>query len=182
MCSKQCPCSYSESYPWVNLNQNELLLNGRTNDAEDLNDGDGSVSLWFVQAADYYPDSFYDCYFDWKADWVAAGSKTGVTPATWYSQAQKDFEVLVDVEYAFSMTEYLENAQFCTGICTTGLFPFANPVLAKSGSPKQSCFTKIQPELIIGGNFVASWIFAGLGVVLAAWLWHFALYCKFNKD
>jgi len=61
----------------------------------------------------------------------------------------------VNVEAAFAMVEYLENAQFCTGVCQTALFPVANPVLAKTGLPKTSCSTKIQPELIIGGNFVA---------------------------
>lgn len=182
MCSKQCPCIYTESYPWVTMNQNDLQSWARTNNVKDLNDADGSVLLWFPQTADYFPTSFYDCYFDWKSDWVDAGSKSGVTPATWNSAAQLDFEALANSEYAFAMTEYLENAEFCTGVCKAGLFPFANPVLAKTGLPKEKCQSHIQPELIIGGNFVASWIFAGLGVVLAAWIWHFTLYCKFKKD
>ena len=36
--------------------------------------------------------------------------------------------------------------------------------------------------LLALGVIAVSWIFAGLGVVLTAWLWHFSLYCKFNKD
>ncbi len=109
MCSKQCPCAYGESYPWVTMNQNDLFSYGRTNNFKDLNDADGSVLLWFPQTTDYNALSFYDCYFDWKADWLAAGSKSGVTPVTWYSAAQLDFEALVTNEYAFAMTEYLED-------------------------------------------------------------------------
>jgi hypothetical protein len=60
--------------------------------------------LWFPQTSDYYASSFYDCYFEWKADWVAAESKSGVTPETWYSEAQLDFEALVTKENAFAMT------------------------------------------------------------------------------
>jgi len=66
-----------------------------------------------------------------------------VTPDKWEKAAQTDFENLVDVENAFAMVQYLEDTQFCTGICNNALFPVANDVVAKTGLPKVPCFSKI---------------------------------------
>lgn len=65
------------------LEEEELNTFGRTNDDED-----GYVSFYYPEeindaTKDYYPNTFFDCYFEWKADWETEKKMvSGATPGT----------------------------------------------------------------------------------------------------
>ena len=72
---------------------------------------------------DYYPNTFFDCYFEWKSSWESEKNMvSGATPGTleaddWQPDAQADFEGLYAIEYAFDIAEYLEINFACAGVC-----------------------------------------------------------------
>ncbi len=79
MCSEQCPCTRADRAAYSSMTPPDFPPYGRQVFSSEKNDADGTVRVVFGEATgdedrDYFPATFYDCYFDWKAEWVAAGS------------------------------------------------------------------------------------------------------------
>ena len=80
MCSPQCPCKASSEQAYQSLSESDLNRYGRT-----AVGAEGYIEMNFppeTQAdTDYYPSTFFDCYFEWKADWEQEEKmKAGSTP------------------------------------------------------------------------------------------------------
>jgi hypothetical protein len=87
MCSNQCPCDEVSVAPWLALSETALVAKGRTKNLKDTNDADGTVLLLAtkptLKTTDFFPETFLECYLEWKNDWETSGAKTGVAPALW---------------------------------------------------------------------------------------------------
>lgn len=87
MCSAQCPCVEKSVAPWLAITEADLLTRGRTKNLNDKNDNDGTVLLLAANSTqnttDFFPETFLECYLEWKNDWQTSGAKTGVAPPFW---------------------------------------------------------------------------------------------------
>ena len=93
MCSRQCPCRSSDKAIYQNAyTQSQANSYGRTWNPNDSNDADGTVYMYFPSESDasndYFPVTFYDCYFEWKSAWESeTGGTYGQTPTDWSTAA-----------------------------------------------------------------------------------------------
>ena len=188
MCSKQCPCNTTDATIYNPTNYTEAALNkyGRTRSTPAA--GSNLVQLHFPEVstdatkakADYYPTTFFDCYFDWEEDWKALKSKRGETPTGWQADAQADFEALSAKVESFDLLEYLEVQYNCSGFCKTPLFFFALP--AKEGQPQEKCLLSIRDEMLLNGVSIARANGAAAVFFLITWLLQYCLWFKFKDD
>ena len=134
---------------------------------------------------DYYPSTFFDCYFEWKADWeqeekMKAGSTPGAGGANdWKPDAQADFESLYKVEYAFDMAEYLELNFKCAGVCKKRLFWFAKSI---DGIPDKECSGEVSRQIEEDGRPFMTVVSISFLVFLLTWVCQYSLWFRYKES
>jgi len=82
MCSVQCPCLKDEVKPWTDLDESYLNEFTRTKQTDPAKQPEGTVRISPARVTgdderDFFPETFFDCFFEWQAEFVEAGSVEG---------------------------------------------------------------------------------------------------------
>jgi len=191
MCSGQCPCKPDATAAYAGLTEAELNAWGRSDAGEPGYIGFRHPELETEQDDDYFPHTFFDCYFQWKADWTAeTGSTPGVTPGEgglddWEPTAQADFENLTNYEYAFDLAEYLELNYACAGTCSKRLFYFARSPSSFADvdyDTDKQCSGEIAEQIALDGSAFGFTLMTSSLVFLLTWAVQYALWCRYKDQ
>ena len=137
------------------------------------------------ESKNYFPDSFFDCFFEWKADWESEENmKKGATPGLgeeddWKPEAQGDFESLNEVVYAFDMAEYLEVNYKCAGVCKDRLFWFAQAI---DSIPDKECSGEVSEQIQKDGIPFMNVVGVSCLIFLFTWICQYSLWFRYKDS